>query len=536
MLQTVGARLGRIFKKAQAHGRPARGRRHLRQRDRGGARAQARRPAPEGAAHRGRRGAARLRRPGAQEDHLRIRPAPDSGQRRHRRLRLPDRAGADAGRAARRVARRGALQHARRLRLPDRHATLDVFDLPAEANSGAKGTCFAIATRGDASRSITNTFERHFRRFDVIDIPELCQRNLAALLPQDAKGVAFLLIRDDFAQLVLTRNRMLYVTRRFDFRKRGELNGDADEEANELPLDPQMLSLELQRSLDYYESHFDESAIADLFIAPAGIRANLMAAELGASTGLRISMFNIHDLVDVSFSAEIPDGWLPCMAIGAAHARAEGLTHGHAGNQSLPTGLEGRTRRAEREVDADHAGADLRDAARPLGFRVLADRPAAGTPRSWCAISSRRRPRCRPRRGRSSPACPTRSSKRCSRGSAATSIRSRARSRCSAANRSNAPRLLLAAARVRRAAHRRHLARPAHARLHGRVGQRVRVDAVARLGAALPAQPRGRSGAQGRADRRIRHREVQAEGDGASVSAPDTAASSSARSADEEKS
>src|SRR5213075_1225334 len=139
----------------------------------------------------------------------------------------------------------------------------------------------------------------HFRKFDVIDIPELCQRNLAALLPQDAKGVAFLMIRDEFAQLVLTR--------------RGELNGDEDEEANELPLDPQMLSLELQRSLDYYESHFDETAIADLFIAPAGTRANLMAAELGSSTGLRISMFNIHDLVDVSFSAEIPDGWLPCM-------------------------------------------------------------------------------------------------------------------------------------------------------------------------------------------------------------------------------
>jgi MSHA biogenesis protein MshI len=201
---------------------------------------------------------------------------------------------------------------------PIDNATLDLFELPAEANSGAKRTCFAIATRGDAISKMTQAVERHFRGFDVIDIPELCQRNLAALLPHETKGVAFLLIRDDFAQLVLTRNGMLYVTRRFDFRQRGELNGNEEEEINELPLDPQMLSLELQRSLDYYESHFDEMAIADLFIAPAGMRANLMAAELGASTGLRISMFNIHDLVDVSFSAEIPDGWLPCMAIGAA--------------------------------------------------------------------------------------------------------------------------------------------------------------------------------------------------------------------------
>jgi MSHA biogenesis protein MshI len=201
---------------------------------------------------------------------------------------------------------------------PIDQATLDVFDLPEQNSSGNKRMCFAVATRGDAIEKMTATFERQFRRFDVIDIPELCQRNLASLLPQDAKGVAFLLIRDDFAQLVLTRRGMLYVTRRFDFAVRGELNGDADAEANELPIDPQMLSLELQRSLDYYESHFDETAIGDLFIAPAGTRANMLAAELGASTGLRISMFNIHDLVDVSFSAEIPDGWLPCMAIGAA--------------------------------------------------------------------------------------------------------------------------------------------------------------------------------------------------------------------------
>ena len=203
-------------------------------------------------------------------------------------------------------------------------STLDIFDLPEQTSRGDKKLCVAIASRGDAIAKMSDTFERQFRKFDVIDIPELCQRNLAALLPQDAKGVAVLMMRDDFAQLVLTRRGQLYVTRRFEFRERGELNGDSDLEANELPLDPQHLSLELQRSLDYYESHFDETAIAELFIAPAGMRANLLAAELGASTGLRISMYNIHDLIDVSFSAEIPDGWLPCMAIGAALRQRKG--------------------------------------------------------------------------------------------------------------------------------------------------------------------------------------------------------------------
>jgi MSHA biogenesis protein MshI len=222
----------------------------------------------------------------------------------------------DVPRAELRAAARYSMRDA--FDFPIDTATLDVFDLPEQNSHGNKKMCFAVATRGDAVESMNDVFERHFRKFDVIDIPELCQRNLAALLPQDAKGVAFLMMRDDFAQLVLTRRGMLYVTRRFDFRDRGDLNGDQDAEAGELPLDPQVLSLELQRSLDYYESHFDETAIGELYIAPSGARANLLAAELGAATGLRISMFNIHDLVDVSFSAEIPDGWLPCLAIGAA--------------------------------------------------------------------------------------------------------------------------------------------------------------------------------------------------------------------------
>lgn len=216
----------------------------------------------------------------------------------------------------RRAAARFSLRDA--FDFPIDNSTLDIFDLPEQTSRGDKKLCFAIASRGDAIARMSDTFERQFRKFDVIDIPELCQRNLAALLPQDAKGVAFLMMRDDFAQLVLTRRGHLYVTRRFEYRERGELNGDSEYETGELPLDPQHLSLELQRSLDYYESHFDETAITELYMAPAGPRANLLAAELGASTGLRIGMYNIHDLIDVSFSAEIPDGWLPCMAIGAA--------------------------------------------------------------------------------------------------------------------------------------------------------------------------------------------------------------------------
>jgi len=173
---------------------------------------------------------------------------------------------------------------------------------------------FAVAAHGEAVEGISTAVSRATPGFDVIDIPELCQRNLSTLLPQDQKGVALLLLREKFAQLVLTRHGLLYLTRRFELGQRGAASTDSDEAA----IDPASLALELQRSLDYYESHFDQSAIGDLVIAPGGPRAADLATALASETGLRVSTLNLTDCLDVAEGISVPDGWLSCMAIGAA--------------------------------------------------------------------------------------------------------------------------------------------------------------------------------------------------------------------------
>jgi MSHA biogenesis protein MshI len=208
------------------------------------------------------------------------------------------------------------LRQATRWRLRDQFdfpidsATIDLFDAPANSRRGRARMLFAVAAHGEAVDGISNSVSRATPGFDVIDIPELCQRNLSTLLPQDPKGVALLLLREKFAQLVLTRNGLLYLTRRFELGPRGN-----EQEAS---IDPASLALELQRSLDYYESHFDQSAIGDLVIAPGGPRAAALATALASETGLRVSTLNLADCLDVAEGISVPEGWLSCMAIGAA--------------------------------------------------------------------------------------------------------------------------------------------------------------------------------------------------------------------------
>ena len=186
-------------------------------------------------------------------------------------------------------------------------STIDVFDVPERRDRAATRNLFAVATRGDVPQFIAGSLQRLTRHLDVIDIPELCQRNLCTLLPQDAKGLAFVMLREDHAQLVLVRQGRLFVARRFDFEavRGGQLNASA-------------LALELQRSLDYYETHFDQAAITDLLVAPADALTPGLADEISSLTGLRVHRLALQEHLDMDEGTRIPEGWLATMAIGAA--------------------------------------------------------------------------------------------------------------------------------------------------------------------------------------------------------------------------
>jgi MSHA biogenesis protein MshI len=206
---------------------------------------------------------------------------------------------------------------------PIESASIDLFDVPATSRRGRARMLFAVAAHGNAVNNIGSAVSRATPGFDVIDIPELCQRNITSLLPQDQKGVALLLLREQFAQLVLTRNGLLYLTRRIELGQRAAnryevVGAEPDSAAADATIDASALALELQRSLDYYESHFDQTAIGDLVIAPGGTRASTLATALSNETGLRVSTLSLGDCLDIADGISVPDGWLSCMAIGAA--------------------------------------------------------------------------------------------------------------------------------------------------------------------------------------------------------------------------
>jgi MSHA biogenesis protein MshI len=197
---------------------------------------------------------------------------------------------------------------------PASEAVIDVFEIPEQARYVESRMLYAVAARADAVQRVVSLIKPRVRGFDVIDIPELCLRNIASLLPQDQQGVALISLGEHFAQLTLTCRGVLYLARRIDLGRRSE--GSPGEPPS--LLDVPSLALELQRSLDYYESHFDRPAIVDIVVTSGDERAERLLGGLITATGHSVTLLDVEELFEVAEGIEPDTRWPGLLALGAA--------------------------------------------------------------------------------------------------------------------------------------------------------------------------------------------------------------------------
>ena len=201
------------------------------------------------------------------------------------------------------------------INFPVNDAVIDVFEIPQQARYVETKMMFVVAARGDAVERIVRLIKPRVRGFDVMDIPEMCLRNLSAMLPQDEDGVALLALGDGFAQLVLTCQGTLYLARRIELAKSP---ADSLDGSTPVDVDVSAVALEVQRSLDYYESHYDRPPISEIVIASGDDRAAKLRDPLSTETGMAVELFEVSDLFEVASGVEADTRWPGLIALGAA--------------------------------------------------------------------------------------------------------------------------------------------------------------------------------------------------------------------------
>lgn len=198
---------------------------------------------------------------------------------------------------------------------PLEEAVVELLEMPPHSNPGAPHTGYAVVTQRDVVMRQIESMRRTDLNMDVIDIPELCVRNVAVLLPQDEYGVAFLHFTEDCGYLTITRQGVLHLTRHLDTGRRKI----ADVASDDFMLQELIsgIALEVQRSLDYYESHYDCRPITEIALGP-GANLDALPGGLAQNLGVSVQTVDFEDLfcLEDQVASDLQGNCL--LAVGAA--------------------------------------------------------------------------------------------------------------------------------------------------------------------------------------------------------------------------
>ena len=147
---------------------------------------------------------------------------------------------------------------------PVESACIDVLDIPNEGlPQGRSAGVLVVSASEQTVRSRANLFDEAGIRLDVIDVPELAQRNVAALLEDENRGLVFLRLDEAETMLTLTFHGELVASRRSDITTL-QLNArDEDQRARA----KERLVLELQRSLDNFDRQYSHIPVSKVVVA-----------------------------------------------------------------------------------------------------------------------------------------------------------------------------------------------------------------------------------------------------------------------------
>lgn len=142
-------------------------------------------------------------------------------------------------------------------------ASVGVLDIPMDGGGNRQAMVYAVAAGEATVASVMQRYAAAKLNLEAIDIPELAQRNVAALFESENRGLAFLHLDEDGGLLTITYRGELYAVRKIEVSA-AQL-ADADPERRSQLLERVML--ELQRTLDNFDRQYSFISVAGMVVA-----------------------------------------------------------------------------------------------------------------------------------------------------------------------------------------------------------------------------------------------------------------------------
>jgi MSHA biogenesis protein MshI len=185
------------------------------------------------------------------------------------------------------------------LDFPVLEATIDVLDIPLDANARAQQSMFVVAARNSVVAARQKLFLDAKVDLSTIDIPEMAQRNVSAMLEPEGRGVAMLSFADEGALLTVSYRGELYLSRRVDVTLAQLLEPDHDRKHQHFD----KITLELQRSLDHFERQYSFISIAKLVLGPSPVTG--LDEYLSSNLYTPVETLDLATLFDLTRTPEL---------------------------------------------------------------------------------------------------------------------------------------------------------------------------------------------------------------------------------------
>ena len=184
---------------------------------------------------------------------------------------------------------------------PVESAAIDALFIPQpDAGAGRTPQMIAVAAKNEVVAATVRPFHDADIPLEVIDVPELAQRNLATCLEAEGRGLALLALDEESALLTISSGGELYLHRRIDVSLSALTSAATEERAGLY----EKLVLELQRSFDHFGRQFRNVAIGRLMVTPVP-GADDMRDHLAANLDVPVALLYLSEVMDFPHSPEL---------------------------------------------------------------------------------------------------------------------------------------------------------------------------------------------------------------------------------------
>jgi MSHA biogenesis protein MshI len=177
--------------------------------------------------------------------------------------------------------------------LPMDQAGIDFFPMPTAKHAHAAQMLNAIASSDEILKKLIESCLTLKLNINVIDIQETALRNLAILSPESDRGIALLHLMKNSGMIIIQKAGVIYLSRRLNAGFEQIELSDTDQLNN--------LTLEVQRSLDYVESHYGLPPISEIAVIPMEKNTQNLLDFLNDNHGVTARIMDISATMELDF-------------------------------------------------------------------------------------------------------------------------------------------------------------------------------------------------------------------------------------------